>query len=160
MAKAAKRKTRAKKKSPVRKSAKRKTPVKRKAPARKTAAKRKAPARKTARRKAPARRKAAPAKRYTATPSRSTDKDHLVALVRDGTDCTIAQAKATLDGIFGTIAASLKKNKRVQLVGFGTFDVRRRAARKGRNPQTGKAMRIKASKNIRFKVSKQIKATL
>ena len=53
-----------------------------------------------------------------------------------------------------------KKNKRVQLVGFGTFDVRRRAARKGRNPQTGKAMRIKASRNVRFKVSKQIKATL
>ena len=153
MAKAAKRTTRAKK-SPARKSAKRK------APARKTAV-RKAPARKTAaKRKAPTRRKAAPAKRYTATPSRTTDKEHLVALVRDGTDCTIAQAKATLDGVFATIAASLKKNKRVQLVGFGTFDVRRRAARKGRNPQTGKAMRIKASKNIRFKVSKQIKATL
>ncbi len=141
------------------KAAKRKTSAKKKSPARKTAA-RKSPARKTARRKAPAKRKAAPAKRYTATPSRSTDKEHLVALVRDGTDCTIAQAKNTLDGIFGTIAASLKKNKRVQLVGFGTFDVRRRAARKGRNPQTGKAMRIKASKNIRFKVSKQIKATL
>ncbi len=159
MAKVAKRKTSAKK-SPARKTAKRKAPA-RKTAARKAPAKRKAPARKTAaRRKAPARRKAAPAKRYTATPSRTTDKEHLVALVRDGTDCTIAEAKATLDGIFGTIAASLKKNKRVQLVGFGTFDVRRRAARKGRNPQTGKAMRIKASKNIRFKVSKQIKATL
>ncbi len=153
MAKAAKRKTSAKKKSPARKTAKRK------APARKAAA-RKSPARKTARRKAPARRKAAPAKRYTATPSRATDKEHLVALVRDGTGCTIAQAKSTLDGIFGTIAASLKKNKRVQLVGFGTFDVRRRAARKGRNPQTGRAMRIKASRNVRFKVSKQIKSTL
>lgn len=158
MAKAAKRKTSAKK-SPARKTAKRKAPA-RKTAVRKAPAKRKAPARKTARRKAPARKKAAPAKRYTATPSRTTDKEHLVALVRDGTDCTIAEAKATLDGIFGTIAASLKKNKRVQLVGFGTFDVRRRAARKGRNPQTGKAMRIKASKNIRFKVSKQIKATL
>ena len=59
--------------------------------------------------------------------------------------------------ILGTITTSLKKNQRVQLAGFGTFKVSKRAARKGRNPRTGEAIKIKASKTVAFKPSAKFK---
>ena len=52
---------------------------------------------------------------------------------------------------------SLKKNKKVQLYGFGSFEVVKRKARKGRNPATGEAIRIKASKGVRFKAGTKLK---
>jgi len=62
--------------------------------------------------------------------------------------------------ILSTISASLKKNQKVQLVGFGSFQVVKRRARKGRNPATGASIRIKASKGVRFKAGSKLKGGL
>ncbi len=70
-----------------------------------------------------------------------------------GADRAIA---AVLDGI----QRGLKKNKKVSIVGFGAFSVRRRAARMGRNPQTGAAIKVKASKSVGFKAGKPLKESL
>ena len=70
------------------------------------------------------------------------------------------QKKATeeqVEAFVSTITASLKKGEKVQLVGFGSFEVRKRAARKGRNPQTGEEMKIAASKAPVFKAGKALK---
>ena len=121
--------------------------------AKKTAAKKK--------KKAPAKKAApAPAKRYKVTPAGSTDKEHLMGIIKANTGCTNKAAKETLDDILGTLTSSLKKNKRVQLIGFGTFDVRKRSARKGRNPQTGEQIRIKASKTVGFKAGTALKGSI
>jgi DNA-binding protein HU-beta len=104
--------------------------------------------------------KATASKRPSATPSGISDKDHLVATIQQGTACSKGAAKRTLDDIVATITASLKKNQRVQLVGFGSFDVTRRPARKGRNPRTGEAIRVKASKGVRFKAGQTLKRSV
>ncbi len=62
--------------------------------------------------------------------------------------------------LIGTITSSLKKNQKLQLVGFGTFTVAKRAGRKGRNPRTGEAIRIKASKSVRFKAGQTLKRSV
>lgn len=62
-----------------------------------------------------------------------------------------ADAKRALDAFIDTTTAALKKNDRVALVGFGSFSVSERSARKGRNPQTGKEITIKAKKVVKFK---------
>jgi DNA-binding protein HU-beta len=54
----------------------------------------------------------------------------------------------------------VKKEKKVQIIGFGTFEVKKRAARQGRNPKTGEAMKIAASKSVGFKPSSVLKASL
>ena len=59
--------------------------------------------------------------------------------------------------LLGIIATSLKKNQRVQLGGFGTFTIAKRGACKGRNPRTGEAIKIKASKTVRFKAGPSLK---
>ena len=120
--------------------------------------------RKTAK-KTPARRAVTkPAKkaagRHAATPAEKSDKEHLVMVIRGTAGCSAAVAKQTLDSVIGTITASLKKNKKVQLYGFGTFIVAKRLARRGRNPQTGEAIRIKASKTVRFKPSMTLKESV
>lgn len=68
-----------------------------------------------------------------------------------------AAAERAIEAVLGGISAGLKKDKKVQLIGFGTFSVRKRAARNGRNPQTGAPMKIKASKTVGFKVGKKMK---
>ena len=98
-----------------------------------------------------------PARRYKATPEGISDRGHLIDVIRSETGCTAAAAKETMNALLGTITASLKKNKRVQLTGFGTFAVSKRAARKGVNPQTGEAIRIKASKSVRLKAGRTLK---
>ena len=98
-----------------------------------------------------------PARRYKATPESMSDRQHMIGVIQSETGCTAAAARETLTGLLGTITASLKKNQRVQLAGFGTFIVSKRAARKGVNPQTGEAIRIKASKSVRFKVGRTLK---
>ncbi len=101
-----------------------------------------------------------PAKRHTATPAGRSDKEHLIALIRQTTGCTAKAAKETLDGVIGTITASLKKNQKVQLIGFGSFEVKKRPARKARNPRTGEAIRVKASKSVRFKAGQTLKRSV
>jgi DNA-binding protein HU-beta len=118
----------------------------------------KKPAKKSAKSKAAPAKK--PAKRYTATPNGTTDRQHLIGVIQAGTGCTAKAAKETMDSLIGTVTSSLKKNKKVQLVGFGSFAVAKRAARKGRNPQTGEAIRIKASKSVRFRTGQALKNSI
>lgn len=104
--------------------------------------------------------KAAASRVPLATPSGVSDKDHLVSVIQGGSGCGKGAAKKTLDTIVASITASLKKNQRVQLVGFGSFEVTRRPARKGRNPRTGEAIRVKASKGVRFKAGQTLKRSV
>lgn len=66
-------------------------------------------------------------------------------------------AETALRSFVGCVRDSLKKGKQVTLVGFGTFKVGKRAARNGRNPQTGAAIKIKASKVVKFRAGKALK---
>jgi len=65
-----------------------------------------------------------------------------------------------VDGMFDTLASTLKKDKRFAFPGFGTWVVRNRKARKGRNPQTGEVINIKASKTVGFRAAKSLKEML
>jgi nucleoid DNA-binding protein len=71
---------------------------------------------------------------------------------------TKKEAEAVVDTVFGAISKALKKGERVTLVGFGTFSVVKRPARKGRNPQTGKEIEIAAKKVPKFTAGKGLKA--
>ena len=75
-----------------------------------------------------------------------------------GPDCTKKCAADALNATLAAITKAVKKEK-VQLVGFGTFETKKRAARSGRNPLTGKAMQIPASKYVAFKASSALKST-
>jgi len=77
-------------------------------------------------------------------------KAELIDAVADGADISKAAAGKAIDSFTGAIAKSLKKGKKVTLVGFGTFSVSKRKARKGRNPQTGEEIKIKAKKIPKF----------
>jgi DNA-binding protein HU-beta len=81
----------------------------------------------------------------------------LADAIRDVTGCTNAQANEAVGAVTEVIAKSLKKEGKFGLVGFGTFMVSKRGARKGRNPQTGATITIKASKSVRFKASTTLK---
>jgi DNA-binding protein HU-beta len=84
-------------------------------------------------------------------------KATLIDIVREHTECTVNSAKEAVDAMFETISKALKKEGSMAIVGFGTFKVSKRAARMGRNPQTGAAIKIAAGKTVRFKASKQLK---
>jgi nucleoid DNA-binding protein len=73
---------------------------------------------------------------------------------------TKKEAQAAIDCVFSSIAKALKKNDPVTVVGFGTFKVSKRKARKGRNPKTGEEIKIKASKAPKFVASKAFKDAL
>lgn len=78
-----------------------------------------------------------------------------------GKDATKRAAEDALAAVLGSIEKGIKgKDKKVQIIGFGTFDVKKRAARMGRNPKTGEAMKIAASKSVGFKASSTLKAGL
>lgn len=77
-----------------------------------------------------------------------------------GKEATKAQAERALEAVLGSIKKGVKKDKVVQLIGFGTFKTVQRAARMGINPQTRAAIKIKASKTIRFTVSSALKSAL
>jgi len=79
------------------------------------------------------------------------NKAELVEAMAEDAGLSKADAKKALDGFINTTTAALKKGDRVALVGFGSFSVSTRAARKGRNPQTGKEINIKAKKVVKFK---------
>jgi DNA-binding protein HU-beta len=84
-------------------------------------------------------------------------KADLVARLAKDAKITKKAAETALMSFVGSIRESLKKGKRLSLVGFGTFSVGKRAARIGRNPQTGATIKIKASKTVRFKAGKAMK---
>lgn len=81
----------------------------------------------------------------------------LVASIAEKSGITKKDAEAVLSATIESIAGALKKGDKVQLVGFGTFEVRARAARKGRNPSTGKEITIPAAKIPAFKAGKALK---
>ncbi|MEC7865288.1 MAG: HU family DNA-binding protein [Pseudomonadota bacterium] len=88
------------------------------------------------------------------------NKAQLVDAVASATDTTKAEAGRSVEATLGAIAKSLSYGGDVSLVGFGTFKVRHRAARMGRNPQTGESIQIQASKSVGFKAGKALKESL
>lgn len=85
------------------------------------------------------------------------NKTELVAAIADKADLSKKDAEVALKAFTDVVAEALKKDDKVQLVGFGTFEVSKRAARTGRNPQTGAEMKIAASKAPKFKAGKALK---
>ena len=88
------------------------------------------------------------------------NKAELIAQLADDSGITKTQANAVLDSFVVTVTKTLKKGDKVTLVGFGTFSVSKRAARMGRNPQTGEAIKIKAKKVARFKAGKELSSKI
>ena len=85
------------------------------------------------------------------------NKAELIDAVASSADLSRASATQAVDAVVDTITDSLRKGDSVTLVGFGTFEVRARAARTGRNPQTGEEIQIKASRAPAFKAGKALK---
>ena len=85
------------------------------------------------------------------------NKTELVAALADEAGLSKKDAEKALKAFTDVVTEELKKGEKVQLVGFGTFEVSERAAREGRNPQTGAAMKIAASKAPKFKAGKALK---
>lgn len=85
------------------------------------------------------------------------NKSELVSAIADKSEFTKKDSDKFLQAFIEIVTEELTKGGKIQLVGFGTFDVAERAAREGRNPQTGKPMPIPASKAPRFKVGKALK---
>ena len=85
------------------------------------------------------------------------NKSDLIAAMAAKTGDTKKNAEASLDAFVEVVTESLVKGDKVQLVGFGSFEVRKRAARKGRNPQTKEEIKIPASKAPVFKAGKALK---
>lgn len=85
------------------------------------------------------------------------NKTELIAAVAENAELSKKDAEKALKAFIDVVSDELKKGEKVQLVGFGTFEVSERAAREGRNPQTGKTMSIAACKVPKFKVGKALK---
>lgn len=81
----------------------------------------------------------------------------LVAAIAEQTELSKKDAEKALKAFTDVVTEELKKGGKIQLVGFGTFEVSERAAREGRNPQSGKVMKIAASKAPKFKAGKALK---
>ncbi|HSH26732.1 MAG TPA: HU family DNA-binding protein [Wenzhouxiangella sp.] len=88
---------------------------------------------------------------------RNMNKSELIDSIADGSGLSKADAQRALDATIESITKTLKKGDTVSLVGFGTFSVKKRAARTGRNPATGETIKIKASKTPAFKAGKGFK---
>lgn len=88
------------------------------------------------------------------------NKAELIAKIAEDAGITKTQANATIDSFVEAVTTTLKKGNKVTLVGFGTFSVTKRAARNGRNPQTGAVIKIKAKKVAKFKAGKELSAKL
>ncbi|KRT54513.1 HU family DNA-binding protein [endosymbiont of Ridgeia piscesae] len=85
------------------------------------------------------------------------NKTELIESIADAADISKAAAGRALEGMVEAITETLKSGDQVSLVGFGTFSVKERAARQGRNPQTGETIQIAASKTPSFKAGKALK---
>ena len=88
------------------------------------------------------------------------NKQDLIAKVAETAELSKKQAALVVNTVFDTISDSLANGEKVQIIGFGSFDVRERAERKGRNPQTGAELVIPASKVPGFKAGKALKETV
>lgn len=88
------------------------------------------------------------------------NKAELIDKVSGDAGITKTQANAALDSFVDAVTRTLKKGDKVTLVGFGTFSVTKRAARNGRNPQTGAVIKIKAKKVARFKAGKELSSKI
>ena len=90
------------------------------------------------------------------------NKAELIEAVQQnlGEETSKRAAGEAVDAVLEALRAGIKSNKPVQLIGFGTFKVAKRAARTGRNPKTGEPMKIKASKTVRFTPSSALKESL
>lgn len=88
------------------------------------------------------------------------NRKELIEALATKTDSSKANAERAVAGLIDIISATLKKGDSLTLVGFGTFEVRKRAARTGRNPKTGAELKIKASKVPAFKPGATLKATV
>lgn len=84
------------------------------------------------------------------------NKAELIDAIAASSGISMADAKRALDGFIDVTAGALKKGDRISLVGFGSFSVSKRAARTGRNPQTGKEIKISAKNVVRFKAGSEL----
>lgn len=89
-----------------------------------------------------------------------SDKGHLISVVQQTTGSSKKAAKEAVDALIGTVTATLRKNQKVQLTGFGSFQVVVRPARTARNPRTGEPIKVKRSKSVRFKPGQTLKAAM
>ena len=94
------------------------------------------------------------------SPSTTVTLKHLAASLAEDNELSKKQAEAILGGLVGQIVKHLKKGERIRIGGLGILQVRKRAARMGRNPATGEAIQIKASKKIAFRPSKELKEAI
>ncbi len=85
------------------------------------------------------------------------NKTELVAAISEKAELSKKDSEKALKAFIDVVTTELQKGEKIQLVGFGTFEVIERAAREGRNPLTGEAMQIKASKAPKFKAGKALK---
>lgn len=88
------------------------------------------------------------------------NKTELIAAIAEKTELSKKDAEKAVKAFTDVVVEELKKGEKIQLVGFGTFEVSERAARTGRNPQTGAEMNIPASKSPKFKAGKAFKDVL
>lgn len=88
------------------------------------------------------------------------NKSELVVAIAEKAELSKKDAEKALKAFTDTVAEQLKAGEKIQLVGFGTFEVAERAARTGKNPQTGAAIKIPASKAPKFKAGKALKDTV
>ncbi len=88
------------------------------------------------------------------------NKAELIEAIAEDTNLSKKDAKAAVESFIDVVTKELKDGGKVQILGFGTFEVSERAAREGRNPQTGETMTIEASKAPRFKAGKALKDAL
>jgi len=88
------------------------------------------------------------------------NKSELVEAMAADAGISKAAAKKALDSVMGNVQKTLKKGNRVSLVGFGSWSVTRRAARDGRNPQTGKTIKIAAKNVVKFKPGAELKGSV
>ena len=94
-----------------------------------------------------------------ASPTTITLK-HLAAALSEEHEMSKKSAEAILGDLVGKITKHLKKGERIRIVGLGILQVRKRAARMGRNPATGEAIKIKASKKVAFRATKELKMAI
>ena len=85
---------------------------------------------------------------------------HIAASLADANEMSKRQAEAVLNGMVEQVVKNLKKGNRIRISGLGILAVRKRAARMGRNPATGEAIKIKASKKVAFRVAKDLKEAI
>ncbi len=92
-----------------------------------------------------------------ATPTTTVTLKHLAADIAEAQELSKKQAEIILTDLVERIAKHLKKGDRIRIVGLGILQVRKRAARMGRNPATGEEIQIKASKKVAFRAAKELK---